>query len=183
MLWVNHFSNVANDLVTYLWCLDRWSVHSIRLMHCITRSHSHRNELCAWMCECFVYFSRKCKHKSFLVARQWQIVSFYPLLYSSVLCTRYYEICMFERRNKIYICVSFFAASFRLLLLFQHIRFEHFFEHKSIAPFLYLPLLFRRNLLSYPNSSLRSKSHTRMCFDYKNQEMNMNKSRKRNFMA
>lgn len=38
---------------------------------------------------------RKCKHKSILVARQWQIVSFYPLLYSSALCTNY-EICMFK---------------------------------------------------------------------------------------
>lgn len=44
---------------------------------------------------------RKCKHKSILVARQWQIVSLYPLLCSSALCT-IYEICACaQKRNRI----------------------------------------------------------------------------------
>lgn len=73
------YSMLWNRLVHFL-CTH---IYFLRQRHCLG-------------CECAnLRWWQKCKHKFFLVAKQWHIVSFYLLLCSSALCMNY-EICMFK---------------------------------------------------------------------------------------
>lgn len=127
----------------------------------------------------------KRKHKSFLVANQWQIVSFYLLLYSSALVCTIVEISTFNAETEYYskLLVKKMSVAFCCYyierFLFQHIQllwtncsaslYINIFHVVAVSFFLLSLLYF--HLMSYPNSALRLKSHSWKYFDYKNGEV------------